>query len=51
MSISNNREWTDQSWAFEAKLKTFDNAGTAVSLAGVFLYSQVKRLSGKKKTA
>ena len=26
-------------------------AGTAVALAGVFAYSQVKRLSGKKKAA
>ena len=49
MAISNNQEWIDQSWAFEAALTSFDNAGTAVSLAGVFLYSQVKRLSGKKK--
>lgn len=26
-------------------------AGTAIALAGVFGYSQVKRLSGKKKAA
>ena len=26
-------------------------AGTGISLAGVFIYSQVKRMSGKKKVA
>ena len=26
-------------------------AGTGISLAGVFIYSQVKRMSGKKKLA
>ncbi len=26
-------------------------AGTGISLAGVFVYSQVKRMSGKKKLA
>lgn len=27
------------------------HAGTGISLAGVFIYSQVKRMSGKKKVA
>ena len=34
--------------AFRNPVSTVNGVGTAIALAGVFVYSQVKRLSGKK---